>query len=595
MKKPVFSEKMPAFLRLQSLSQAKKLATVTDCYTFNSGSFRQVLTLIMQFLFSRYLMLSMLASLPFMAQQAFSQDADAPTAEVATEAAEAPSANVSATEAPMQLAESTTEEMEPERERAEALNQPAQPATVSSASSVANSSVTTGSGVASSAVAVPAVTENSAASSVISSAAVSSETNSSVAAELAASSESSAFPRAENIDLKEVVRASEATNESSASSSSAAPAAEVATVSSASSATGQSKVILGVEVAPGTAARLVWTPDTVVAGLAEQTPVLVVNGRQSGPTLCLTGAVHGDELNGIEMIRRVLYQLDPEKLSGTVIGVPVVNLMGFRRNSRYLPDRRDLNRYFPGNTRGSSASRIAHSFFTNIISQCNALVDIHTGSFHRTNLTQLRADLSNESVATLAQSFGNIAVLNSRGNAGSLRSAAVRAGIPSVTVEAGEPMRMQDDIVEEGTRAIETLMAKMNMYGRQNKWQRSAPVYYKSVWVRANQSGILFSRAPLGKRVNKGEVLGTVTDPITNAKSDVVSPYQGRILGMALDQVVLPGFAAYHIGIQTPEAILIEEGLLDDEDGDDVQRNPSQDTVNDLDALTRPQDMDDEE
>lgn len=353
-------------------------------------------------------------------------------------------------------------------------------------------------------------------------------------------------------------------------------------------------VILGVEVPPSTSTRLVWTPEEVVSGLAERTPILVVNGKNPGQTLCLTGAVHGDELNGIEMIRRIMYQLEPDKLTGTVIGVPVVNIMGFRRNSRYLPDRRDLNRYFPGNTHGSAASRIAHSFFTNIISHCDALVDIHTGSFHRTNLTQLRADLSNDRVAALAQSFGEIAVLNSRGNSGSLRAAAVRAGIPSVTVEAGEPMRMQSDVVAEGTKAIETLLAKMEMYGRYSKWGRQAPVYYKSVWVRANQSGILFSRAALGKRIVKGEVLGTVTDPITNARSDIVSPYQGRILGMALDQVVLPGFAAYHIGIQTPEAILIEEGLGADEDGDDAP-------VQNMDATNergepKPQDiMDDEE
>lgn len=353
-------------------------------------------------------------------------------------------------------------------------------------------------------------------------------------------------------------------------------------------------VILGVEVPPSTSTRLVWTPEDVVSGLAERTPILVVNGKNPGQTLCLTGAVHGDELNGIEMIRRIMYQLEPDKLTGTVIGVPVVNIMGFRRNSRYLPDRRDLNRYFPGNTHGSSASRIAHSFFTNIISHCDALVDIHTGSFHRTNLTQLRADLSNERVATLAQSFGEIAVLNSRGNSGSLRAAAVRAGIPSVTVEAGEPMRMQSDVVAEGTKAIETLLAKMEMYGRSNKWGRQAPVYYKSVWVRANQSGILFSRAPLGKRIVKGEVLGTVTDPITNARSDVVSPYQGRILGMALDQVVLPGFAAYHIGIQTPEAILIEEGFGSDEDGDDAPVQ-NMDSTNER-GEPKPQDvMDDEE
>ncbi len=357
-----------------------------------------------------------------------------------------------------------------------------------------------------------------------------------------------------------------------------------------------SKFILGMQVPPNTSARLIWMPEGVASGLAEQTPVLVVNGKNPGKTLCLTAAVHGDELNGIEMIRRVMYRLDPDKLTGTVIGVPVVNLMGFRRNSRYLPDRRDLNRYFPGNTHGSSAARIAHSFFINIVRHCDALVDIHTGSFHRTNLTQLRADLANEQVAALAQSFGNISVLNSRGNTGSLRAAAVRAGIPSVTVEAGEPLRLQNDVVAEGTRAIETLMAKMEMYGRQSKWNRHAPVYYKSVWVRANQSGILLSRVPLGKRVTKGEVLGTVTDPITNASSDIVSPYQGRILGMALDQVVLPGFAAYHIGIQTPEALLIEESQLDDEDGDDGFNRGINPTGENAEIFNKPVEvMDDEE
>lgn len=349
-----------------------------------------------------------------------------------------------------------------------------------------------------------------------------------------------------------------------------------------------SKFILGVEVPPNTSSRLVWMPEEKLSGFAEQTPILIVNGAVPGKTLCLTGAVHGDELNGIEMIRRVMYNLEPDKLTGTVIGVPVVNLMGFRRNSRYLPDRRDLNRYFPGNTKGSSASRIAHSFFSQVIRHCDALVDIHTGSFHRTNLTQLRADLSDEKVAALAQNFGSIAVLNSRGNYGSLRAAAVRFGIPSVTMEAGEPMRMQSDVVAEGVKAIQVMMTKTGMYGKASKWYKPAPVYYKSIWVRANQSGILFSQAPLGKRVMPGEVLGTVTDPITNARSEILSPYRGRILGMALDQVVLPGFAAYHIGIQTPEAILIEEGQMEDEDGDDSRVEPAVDESGGM--LTKPQD-----
>lgn len=337
-----------------------------------------------------------------------------------------------------------------------------------------------------------------------------------------------------------------------------------------------SKFILDTEVKPGTSVRLTWNSETAVGGFSEATPILVVNGSTPGKTLCLTGAVHGDELNGIEMVRRVVFDIDPKKLTGTIIGVPVANIMGFRRNSRYLPDRRDWNRYFPGNTHGSSASRLAHSFFTKIIMHCDSLVDLHTGSFHRTNLPQLRADLADENVARLAQNFGAIAVLNGRGNPNSLRAAAVRAGIPTVTLEAGEPMAMQREVVEEGVKAINTLLAKTGMYGKQQRWNRIAPVYYRSAWVRANQSGILFSKATLGQRVKEEEILGTVTDPITNARTTIRSPYNGRIIGMALDQVVLPGFAAYHIGIQTPEAILIEEsqmneGVLeeDEEDGDD--------------------------
>ncbi|AQT59912.1 succinylglutamate desuccinylase/aspartoacylase family protein [Cellvibrio sp. PSBB023] len=342
-----------------------------------------------------------------------------------------------------------------------------------------------------------------------------------------------------------------------------------------------SKFILGREVKPNSSVRLTWSSETAVGGFSEETPILVVNGAMPGKTLCLTGAVHGDELNGIEMVRRVVYGIEPANLTGTIIGVPVANIMGFRRNSRYLPDRRDWNRYFPGNTHGSSASRLAHSFFSNIILHCDALVDIHTGSFHRTNLAQLRADLSDENVAKLAQSFGAIAVLNGRGNPNSLRAAAVRAGIPAVTLEAGEPMAIQSKVVDEGVAAINTLLAKMGMYGKQKRWTRIAPVYYRSAWVRANQSGILFSKATLGQRVREDDVLGTVTDPITNARTTIKSPYNGRIIGMALDQVVLPGFAAYHIGIQTPEAILIEESQMtdgmveeDEEDGDDAGLDP---------------------
>ncbi len=317
-------------------------------------------------------------------------------------------------------------------------------------------------------------------------------------------------------------------------------------------------VMLGAEVAPGTSTRLAWSPSHSFEGIAVSTPVLVVNGSKPGPVLCLTAAVHGDELNGIEIVRRVLYNLNAVKLSGTVIGVPIVNLQGFRRGSRYLPDRRDLNRFFPGDPRGSSASRIAHSFFYEVIDHCDALVDLHTGSFYRTNLPQLRADLRDADVLELSQGFDGTVVLQSEGALGTLRQAAVAAGIPAVTLEAGEPLRLQEAEVNHGVKSIQSLLGKMNMIKKTSFWGQPEPVYYQSAWVRADQGGILFSEVDLGERVSEKEVLGTVTDPITNVRTEILSPYKGRVLGMALNQVVMPGFAAFRIGIQSSEEEVID-------------------------------------
>ena len=274
-----------------------------------------------------------------------------------------------------------------------------------------------------------------------------------------------------------------------------------------------------------------------------------------GPTLCVTAAIHGDELNGIEVVRRVLYDLEPEKLTGAVIGVPIVNLQGFRRSSRYLPDRRDLNRYFPGNPNGSSASRLAHSFFTEVISQCDALVDLHTGSFQRTNLPQLRADLRNPKVVELTQGFGSTVVLHSDGASGTLRRAATDAGIPTITLEAGGPARVQDDAVSHSTKGVMTLLNELEMYDNVTQWGTREPVYYRSRWIRADQGGVLFSKVELGESVDLDQLLGTITDPITNVQTELRASDRGRVLGMALDQFVMPGFAAFRIGIEAPRAI----------------------------------------
>lgn len=336
---------------------------------------------------------------------------------------------------------------------------------------------------------------------------------------------------------------------------------------------------------PGELTRVTWRAGESTYGAPIATPVLVAQGREPGPVLCLTAAIHGDELNGIETVRRLMYSVDAEKLAGRIVGVPIVNLQGFERHSRYLPDRRDLNRFFPGNPTGSAASRMAHSFFQEVIMGCDALVDLHTGSFHRTNLPQLRANLNVESVVALTQGFESTVVLHSDGGEGTLRRAAVDAGIPAVTLEAGEPLRVDDDAVEHSVKALLSLLDQLDMYGKRGLWGRPQPRYYQSVWVRADKGGMLLGEVKLGRRVSTGDVLGTVTDPITNERQIIRSPYDGRVIGMALNQFVMPGYAAFHLGTDPASLDDLPEDLKDPDmldhslasaDGPDGVGDPSQ-------------------
>ena len=325
--------------------------------------------------------------------------------------------------------------------------------------------------------------------------------------------------------------------------------------------------ILGAQIPPGSSQRLSWSATELFEGVPVSTPVLVANGIAPGPTVCLMAAVHGDELNGIEMVRRVFHDIEPDKLSGALIGVPIVNVQGFRRGSRYLPDRRDLNRYFPGNPNGSAAARIAHSLFNDVIVHCDALVDLHTGSFERANLPQIRADLRNPDVLTLTHGFGAMVVLHSKPTVGTLRYAATMAGIPAVTVEAGGPSQLELAEVKHGVKGLETLLNTLGMTRRMRLWGDPEPVYYRSSWVRADNGGILLADVSLGSSVRKGDLLGSITDPMSNARTELRSPYSGRIIGMARNQVVMPGFAAFHVGIETDEVSATEEKV-------DVARKP---------------------
>ncbi len=214
------------------------------------------------------------------------------------------------------------------------------------------------------------------------------------------------------------------------------------------------------------------------------------------------------------------------------------------------------------------------------------LVDIHTGSQKRTNLPQLRADMNNPDVATFTRGFDRMAVVHSSGSPGMLRTAAVNAGIRAVTLEAGESHRIQEHQIEAGVNSLISLLEKQEMISRMFVWGAPEPVYYDSLWVRVDQGGILFSKVGLGDKVNKGDLMGQVTDPITNAQYPVRATRNGRLIGMAVDQVVMAGFAAYHLGTKanTPgfhtsdelngaDTAAVEESLEAVQSGDDLIDN----------------------
>lgn len=327
-------------------------------------------------------------------------------------------------------------------------------------------------------------------------------------------------------------------------------------------------------VVPGTRMSLQWRPAGGISNAEIPSPVIVARGALPGPVLCLVAGIHGDEINGVEIVRQLAHDVDPTRLSGTVIGVPIVNVFGYSRGSRYLPDRRDLNRYFPGTRQGSIASRIAHGFFSDVVKHCEMLVDFHTGSFDRTNLPQVRADLTHPDVLEFSRGFGNTVVLHSQGNRGMLRVAATAAGIPAVTFEAGAPTRLEPAEIKEAVAAIRRLMVKRGMLPAPEQAEgvgvladpaaaaaelEPAPIFLDSRWVRANSGGLLLSEVRLGQRVLAGQRLGKVIDPVTNTERYILAPVPGRIIGMSQNQAVLPGYAAFHLGTETSEQQAVQD------------------------------------
>ncbi|WFE68018.1 succinylglutamate desuccinylase/aspartoacylase family protein [Thiomicrospira sp. R3] len=278
-------------------------------------------------------------------------------------------------------------------------------------------------------------------------------------------------------------------------------------------------------------------------------PVQVLCGHQAGPVMFISAAIHGDELNGVEIIRRLLKVPSLKRLKGTLMAVPIVNLHGFINQSRYLPDRRDLNRSFPGSDKGSLAGRVARLFLDEIVERSTHGIDLHTGAVHRSNLPQIRADLDNEETLRLAKAFGTPVVLNSNLRDGSLREAASKKGIPVLLYEAGEALRFDELSIRGGVEGILRVMRQLEMLPASRKKNEFDPIVARSsAWVRAPQDGIFRAKVKQGYRVQKDQtLLAVVSDPFGESEVEIWAPFSGIVIGQLHLPLVNEGEALFHI------------------------------------------------
>jgi hypothetical protein len=262
----------------------------------------------------------------------------------------------------------------------------------------------------------------------------------------------------------------------------------------------------------------------------------------------LSAAIHGDEIGGVEIIRRVNGRLDPRRLQGTVLSVPIVNVHGFLSGDRYLPDRRDLNRSFPGSANGSLAGQIAAAFMREIVAPCDIGIDLHTGSDHRSNLPQVRGDLDDERTRELARAFGAPLMLHAGLRDGSLRAAATEDGVTVLLFEGGEAWRFDEEVIRVGTSGSLRVLAHLGMIDAEEAPTPVEPAESRfSRWVRARRSGIALVSVELGQEVTQGQYLAVIHDALGRRLSRASAPFDGIVIGLTQHPLVHQGDALVHI------------------------------------------------
>lgn len=306
--------------------------------------------------------------------------------------------------------------------------------------------------------------------------------------------------------------------------------------------------VAGERIAPGERRRVELPAARLATGSPMLVPVEVVHGMRPGPRLWLSAAIHGDELNGIEIIRQVLAETSARRLGGTLIAVPIVNVFGFITESRYLPDRRDLNRSFPGSARGSLAARLAHLCMSEVVEGCDYGIDLHTGSDDRTNLPQVRADLDDPRTRELALAFGAPLAVHAGLRDGSLRAAATSRGARVLVYEGGEARRFNRNAIEAGAIGVLRVLKALGMRNASPSPPEHPTLESRSTtWVRAGRSGLARLEVEPGDRVEKGQPLGVIKDAFGDRILRVKANRTGLVIGLTRHPNVNRGDALVHL------------------------------------------------
>jgi hypothetical protein len=308
----------------------------------------------------------------------------------------------------------------------------------------------------------------------------------------------------------------------------------------------------GGAVAPGETANIRFTVSETYLGDPVRIPVTIINGDRDGPALCLSAAAHGDELNGIEIVREVAHEWDLSDLRGTLVCLPVLNVPGFIAQQRYLPIYdRDLNRSFPGAADGTSARRIADRVFRNFIDPCDLCLDFHTSTRGRSNMLHVRGDMTDSAVARIANAFASNVIIDSEGPDGSLRREASAEGTPTVTVELGEAHRFQRSLIDAALEGVLSVMAEFGMLETETvKWPGWRTVIEGSdekTWLRADAGGLVDMHHERGSLVEAGETVCSISNPFKTDVTEIEAPFTGLLIGVPQNPLVYPGNPLCHL------------------------------------------------